>query len=144
MESDTKAMTTKELTEVVGRLMEREQKLVEEEGRQRRQEVRERHQQRDANIARMLQSIEVIKWCIVGVVSSMFLALVVLIVVVMQVRAEVERVKVEAEKIMSQVREIQDEAELIRDKIRHPLESLGSTLGRQMEAEIGRLINKDK
>lgn len=140
MENEIKPLSTKELTEVVVRLLEREDRLAAQHGRKRRQRIRKRHKERDATIAHMLQSIEVIKWCILGVVSTMLLALLVLIVVVMQVRAEVERVKIEAEKIMVQVHEIQDEAEKIREKIRHPLEALGGTLGRKLEAEIGSMM----
>ncbi len=140
MENDAKAMTTKELTEVVSKLLEREEQRVTREDRQRRKLARQKHRERDALVSRMMRSIEVIKWCIVGIVTSMFLSLVVLIVVVLQIREEVERVKVEAEKIMVQVHEIQDEAERIREKIRHPLEALGGTLGRRLEAEIGGLI----
>ena len=88
----------------------------------------------------MLKSIETIKWCILGIVTTMFLALAVLIAVVMQVKSEVERVKLEAEKIIEQVNEIKDEAERIREKIRHPLEALGGTLGRQLDAELETLI----
>ncbi len=140
MDNDSKAMNTKELTEVVTRLLEREEQQAAQAARKRRKQTQRKQQERDANIARMLHSIEVIKWCILGIVTSMFLALIVLIAVVLQVRNEVERVKVEAEKIMEQVQDIQDEAEKIREKIRHPLEAIGGTLGRRLDAELGGLI----
>ncbi len=136
MDNEAKPMTTKELTEVVGRLLQREEQLAKEEGRKRRKRIKRRHKERDAHIGQMLRSIETIKWCIIGIVSVMFLALMVLIVVVIQVKSEVAKVNAEAEKIMVRVHEIQEEAEKIREKIRHPLETLGGTLGRQLEQRL--------
>ena len=43
----------------------------------------------------------------------------------------------EAERIKHQVEAIQHDAERIREKIRHPLETLGATLGRRLEGNIG-------
>ncbi len=140
MEPESKPMTTKELTEAVTRLLEREERLQAQQQRRRRRRVRERRRELEATQAKLIQSVEVIKWCIVGIVTVMTLSFVAMIVVAFEVEKEVSKVKEEAEKIMVQVREIQSEAERIRSKIRHPLEALGSSLGRRLEGEIGNLM----
>ncbi len=140
MENESKPMTNKELTEVVTRLLEREERLQAQRQRRRRRKARERRRELEATQAKLIQSVEVIKWCIVGIVTVMTLSFLAMIVLAFEVEKEVSRVKEEAERIMVQVREIQTEAERIRDKIRHPLEAIGSSLGRRLEGEIGNLM----
>ena len=52
-----------------------------------------------------------------------------MILVIMEVEREAERIKGEVEGI-------QLEAKLIRDKIRHPLETIGGRIGGQLDATI--------
>ena len=93
--------------------------------RQRRAAERRHH----AAMDRMRQSIEVIKVCVLIMSAVMLVSLVVGLFVLNEVENEVERIKAE-------VSNIQREAELIRDKIRHPLETLGSSLGRGMDTSF--------
>ena len=129
MDPDAKPMSTKELTQAVSRLMEREEARDRKQRLRGHNRVRRRRQQMEASVARLAHSIEVIKWCIVGIATVMALALIVLIMVVMEVEREADRIKAE-------VQEIQREAEKIREKIRHPLESIGGALGRRLEGNL--------
>ncbi|MGI9240420.1 MAG: hypothetical protein ACR2RV_06435 [Verrucomicrobiales bacterium] len=130
-------MNTKELSEVVHVLLQKE------EDRQEgvRLEKIEREQQRrvdlESNIEQLAQSVDVIKWCIMSMTAVMFVTIIGGILIVMEIEREAERIK-------GQVQEIQREAEMIRDKIRHPLETLGGSLGRKIEGKIGEAIMGDQ
>ena len=142
--NERKAMTTQELTRAVELLLDREKERAERQDRRRRRRLRQRHQETQQAVARLATSIEVIKWCIIGIATVMALALVILVSVVWQIGNEAERIKGEVEQVRGEaeqiVRQIQHEADLIRDKIRHPFESLGGTLGgtlgRQLERQV--------
>lgn len=136
MENQEKTMSTEELTHAVGLLLERQESHDRQQRRRSQQRVRRRRKQMQASISRLAYSIEVIKWCVVGITTVMVLSLLVIILVVYQVKGEVEKVTVEVERI-------QREAEAIRDKIRHPLENLGATMGRRLEGSIGEYIGGD-
>lgn len=98
--------------------------------RRRRRAAERRHH---AAMERMRQSIEVIKWCILIISAVMVFSLAMGLVVLTEVENEVERIK-------GEVTAIQREAELIRDKIRHPMETLGGSLGRGLDSSVrGRL-----
>lgn len=133
MESKTKSMNTNELTHAVSQLLEREEARAAQERRKTRRRSRRRREKMEASMAKLSQSIEVIKWCIVGIASVMAISLVIVILVVMEVEREAERIK-------GEVQGIQREAEMIREKIRHPLETLGGSLGRRLEGSISELI----
>ena len=76
-------------------------------------------------------SIEVIKVCIVGIAAVMTFAILILVLVVWQfgneaepIKGEVEQIRGEAEAIVEQIEQIEQiehEADMIRDKIQHPL-----------------------
>jgi hypothetical protein len=129
MENEAKTMNTKELTEVVCRLLDREETQDRKERRRARRRLRRRRKEMEMSVSQLTSSIEVIKWCIVGITFVMFLSLVILIAVVLEIQSEAERIKFE-------VQRIQREAEGLREKIRHPLESLGSTMGRRVEGNL--------
>jgi predicted RND superfamily exporter protein len=126
MDHETKPMNTKELTQAVSRLLESEERRESQRRKRQRRKARERREQLDASIQKLAHSIEVIKWCIISITTVMVLALLVVIMVVMEVEREAERIKGEVE-------QIKQEAVMIRDKIRHPFETLGSNLGRRLE-----------
>ena len=140
MENDNNPMSTKELTQAVSLLLEREETRVARERRKRRRRVRRRREESRASIARLTQSIEIIKWCIVGIASVMAAALLILVLVVWQIGNEAERIKGEVEQIKVEataiVEQIEHEADMIRDKIQHPLRSLGGAIGGQLEQKI--------
>lgn len=141
MENDDKPMTTKELTAAVSLLLQREETRMAQKRRRQRRRVRRKREETRDSIVRLTQSIEIIKWCIVGIATVMAVSLLILVLVVWQlgneaqrIKGEVELVKAEAELIVEQ---IEIEADLIRDKIQHPLRSIGGALGGQLESAIG-------
>ncbi len=136
MDSELKPMSTKELTQAVATLLEREERREQLREKRRKKKVVEERQRLQASVDQLAASVNVIKWCVVGIASVMAVALLVLILVIVEVEREVERVKLEAEKIVGRVHEIEAEAEKIREKIRHPLETLGGSLGRSLESKI--------
>jgi hypothetical protein len=130
MSDETTPMDSEQLTQAVICLMEKDEARANNERRKQRRRAQLRRKQREASIQQLAKSVEIMKWCLVGITSVMVLALLVLVLVVV----EVER---EAEKISAEVQRIQHEATLIRDKIRHPIQTLGATLGRRVENRIG-------
>ena len=123
-------MNTKELTEAVNLLMEKDEERREEKRQQQIDAEEKRQLELESNVANLAGSVNVIKWCIISMTTVMFLSIVTVVLIVIEVEREAERIK-------GQVQEIQREAELIRDKIRHPLETAGSALGRKLEEKIG-------
>jgi hypothetical protein len=126
-------MTTKELTEAVNLLMEREQSRIEDERQSKALQARRRREDMESSIGKLTESVVVIKWCIVSMTAVMFITVLAVVLIVMEVEREAERIKV-------QVQAIQREAELIRDKIRHPLESIGGAVGRGLDGKIKEAI----
>ena len=62
------------------------------------------------------------KWCVVSITGIMSLSIIILVTTVSSIHSEVE--------------EIKREAELLRDKIRHPLETIGGAMGRGLDGKI--------
>ncbi len=141
MENEVKPMTTKELTSAVSVLLEREEARIAQERRKQRRRIRRRREETRESIWQLAHSIETIKWCIVGIASVMAISLVILIAVVWQLGNEAQRIKGEVEKIRGEaetmVQQIETEADRIRDKIQHPLRTIGGALGGQLEQRIG-------
>ena len=148
MDNDAKAMTTKELTSAVIRLLQNEETRMEQERRKRRRRARRRRDETQARISQVTKSIEVIKWCMIIITSVMAAALLVLVLVVWQIGNEAQRIKGEVEEIKSEaetiVRQIEHEADMIRDKIQHPLRTIGGAIGSQLESKIGNAIGLEK
>ena len=116
----------KPVTEEAAAIILSQERRRKQRVRRRRRAAERRHH---AAMDRMRQSIEVIKVCVLIVSAVMVVSLVVGLIVLNEVENEVERIK-------GQVANIQREAELIRDKVRHPLETLGSRLGRGMDSSL--------
>ena len=99
------------------------------------------------NIDRLSNSIEVIKWCIVGITSVMVVALLIVILVGMEVEREAERIKGEVEQIRNRAQEIVEnidrEAEAIRDKIQNPLRTIGGAIGGQLDQRVRTMVGGD-
>ncbi len=144
MESETEPMSTKELTQAVSLLTEREEARVVQERRKKRLRVCRRRKKMQASEAQLKRSIEVIKWCIVGIAAVIGISLLILVVVVWKIGNEAERIKGEVQQIKGEAQaiaqKIEVKAELIRDKIQHPLQSIGGALGGQLEKKIGNAI----
>lgn len=148
MENETKPMTTKELTSAVSLLLEREETRVAQQRRKQRRSVRRRREEMKLSVDKLIHSIEVIKVCIVGIASVMAVSLLILVAVVWQIGNEAERIKGEVEQIKGEaeaiVQQIEHEADLIRDKIQHPLRSIGGALGGQLESKIGSALGLEE
>lgn len=148
MENDTKPMSTKELTSAVTLLLEREETRIEQERRKARRRVRRRRAEMQESIGNLTQSVEVIKRCIIGITAVMAVSLLILVLVVWQIGNEAQRIKGEVEQIKGEaeaiVTQIQVEADMIRDKIQHPLRSLGGALGGQLESKIGSALGLEE
>ena len=126
MDKEIKPMTTKELTQAVRLLLERDENRVKKERSTQRQEIRHHRESVQANVEELTKAVTVMKWCVVSITGIMTLSIIILIMVVSSVHSEVE--------------EIKREAELIRDKIRHPLESIGGAMGRGLDGKIKEAI----
>ena len=63
MENDAKPMSTKELTQAVSLLLEREESRIAQQRRKQRRRVRRRREETRASISQLTQSIETIKVC---------------------------------------------------------------------------------
>ena len=148
MESDLKPMSTKELTLAVNQLLEHERIRADRRQIRRRQLRRRLREQRKANADQLRRSIEVIKWCIVGITTVMVLSLVILIAVVWQIGNEAERISGEVESIKGEaekiVTEISNEADRIRDKLQNPIRSIGSAIGGQLDQRIGNALGLEE
>ena len=148
MENEPKSMTTKELTRAVSLLLEREETRVAKQQRHRRLRAKRKRQEMRANIDRLGQSIEVIKWCIVGITGVMAVSLLVVILVILEVEREAERIKGEVEIIQKRAQQIVDdidrEAEAIRDKLQNPLRAIGGALGGQLDQEVRSLLGAEE
>ena len=141
MENETKPMSTKELTQAVSLLLEREETRIAQQRRKNRRRVRRRREETQHSISQLTQSIETIKRFVIGIATVMALALVILIAVVWQIGNEAQRIQGEVEQIKGEaetiVRQIGHEADMIRDKIQNPLRSIGGALGGQLDQKLG-------
>ena len=126
-------MNTKELTQAVQILMEREEQRLEADEQERLDQLQKQREDIQHRRLRQQDSIEVIKWCVVAITSVVAVSVIVVVFVVLQVRQEAVRIK-------SEVQRIQHEAEIIRDKIRHPLESIGGSLGKRIDGRLNEMI----
>ena len=144
MENETKTMNTKELTQAVSLLLEREETREAQQSRRRRQRVRKRRQEMEQSIAQLTHSIEVIKWCIITIASVMAAGLLILILVIWEISNEAERIKGEVQQIKGEaeaiVTQIEDEANKIRDKLQNPMRTIGGALGGQLDQKIGNAL----
>ena len=55
-------------------------------------------------------------------------------------RPQVEQVVDQVEKIVGKVGDAVSEVEKVRESLRHPMQSLGSTFGAELDAKLNRLI----
>lgn len=132
-----KPMSNAEVRDTLNLLLQSEEKRAKTARRKARRREREQQKAKDAGIAQLVKSIEVIKWCVLSISTVMAISMVIGIAVVMELTREAERIK-------GEVAAIQKDAERIREKIKHPLETIGGTLGRRLEGNIGDFLNADK
>ena len=143
------SLTQDEMQSAAEMVLERERK------RKRRAAVRERRRQAQrekeqlAAVQRMHTSIEVIKWCIVGITTVMVLGILLAIWTLVQVRGEVTKVQAEVEKvqphverIVGEVTDIVDEVEKVRESLRHPMETVGMMFGQELDAKLRALVGE--
>lgn len=140
MENDLKTMSTKELTEAVSTLLERETRRKSQRQRRTRRATKRRREEMESNLASLAHSVRIIQWCVISISTVMALGLIILTLVVWRIGSEAERIKGEVQTIQLN---IEREADAIRDKLTHPLQSLGGTIGRRLDAEISDIIKPD-
>lgn len=137
MDADMKPMSTKELTQAVGALLEQEQRR---ERKRQRRAIRRQKQRRDqtaAHLEQLTKSVVIIQRCVIGITSVMTVAVLIVVIVIWQIGSEAQRIKGEIQTMQSK---IEREAEAIREKITHPLQTLGGNLGGKLDAELKDLI----
>ena len=131
-----KPMANAEMREAIQHLLQREEEQNERKQKRSLRRERRKQKEKEDNFAKLVNSIEVIKWCALSISTVMALSLIIGIAVIMEVEREVERIKMNVEVIQS-------EAEKIREKIRHPLETIGSGLGRRLEGNVKEFIDSN-
>lgn len=134
--ADEKPMTNAEMREAIQHLLQRNEERIERKQKNALRRERRKKKEKEDGVAKLVKSIEVIKWCVLSISTVMAVSLFIGIAVIMEVEREVERIKLKVEVI-------QHEAERIREKIRHPLETLGSGLGRRLEDNIKDIIDRN-
>jgi len=148
MENDNQPMSAKELTLAVSRLLELEEVRATQQQRRRRRRVRRKREEMRASAEQLRQSIEVIKWCMIGITTVMALALVILIAVVWQIGNEAERIKGEVQEIKGEaekiVSEIGTEADRIRENLQNPMRAIGGAIGGQFDRKIGSALGLEQ
>lgn len=106
--------------------------LQQERQRKRRANVRARrlHRKRQkeqlAAVQRMHYSVEVIKWCMIGIATVMFISLVILIWTII--------------KVQNDVAVIERQVDHVRESLRHPMESLGRTFGKELDEKLNSVL----
>ena len=147
MAKEAKSISNEELTQAVNLLMEREESRVAKARRRKRRRLRRQHAATRQSMVQLTKSIETIKWSVVGIATVMALSLLILIAVVWQIGNEAQRIKGEVEQIKAEaetiVRQIEHEADQIRDKLQHPMRTLGGALGGQLDTRIQGLIGAE-
>lgn len=109
-------------------ILERERRRRERKKAKAARERRKREAEQLAAVQRMQQSIEIIKWCIVGIATVMFLGLCIGIFTLVQVQREVS--------------EIERQVDHVKERLSHPLESIGGMFGRELDSKLESLINR--
>ena len=124
-------------------VLEREEERQTRLEKRRQRQTRQREKQQLAAVHRMQQSIEVMKWCIVGITTIMFLGIVTAIwtlsalnTEVEKIKAEVEKVQPEVERIVGEVASVVDEVERVRDALHNPMQSIGTAFGKELDDKL--------
>lgn len=118
-------------------ILRKEKKRIRREKKRRRKEAelaeQRRREQEEAQLLllkKMQQSIEVIKWCIVGIAAVMFLGIAIGIYTLIQVQ--------------SKVSEIERQVDHVKESLSHPLESMGGMFGRELDSKLDQFLNGRK
>ena len=150
MDNQSKKQTSKivaepdaDLRAAAALVLERDEKRKERMEKRRQRQARQREKEQLAAVHRMQQSIEVMKWCIVGITSIMFLGIVIAIWTLSSLHTELEKVQADVEKVRPQVERIIEEVALVavevdrvREALRNPMQSIGSAFGAELDAKL--------
>jgi regulator of replication initiation timing len=124
-------------------VLEREENRLARLEKRRQRQARQRDKAQLAAVHRMQQSIEVMKWCIVGITTIMFLGIVIAIWTLSALHTELEKVQADVEKVRPQVERIIEEVavvavevERVREALRNPMQSIGSAFGAELDAKL--------
>ncbi|TWT66015.1 hypothetical protein [Allorhodopirellula solitaria] len=148
METETKAMSTKELSVAVSSLLEQEEARAERARHRRRRRIRRDREQTRARTIQLAHSVELIKWYQFGISLVMTITLIILVVVVWKIGNEAERIKGEVQQVRAKAENIVDgierEADSIRDKLQRPLQTIGGAVGGQLGHSLGKAMGVDE
>jgi len=124
-------------------VLEREEIRLRRLEKRRQRQARQREKDQLAAVHRMQTSIEVMKWCIVGIATIMFLGIVIAIWTlsavhdeVVRVQAEVEEVRPVVERVISEVNDVVDGVEKLKVSLQNPMQSIGSAFGKELDAKL--------
>ena len=124
-------------------VLEREAERLARLEKRRQRQARQREKQQLAAVRRMQESIEVMKWCIVGIAGIMFLGVILAIWTlsalnkeVEHIKAEVERVQPEIEEIVGEVAGVANEVGRVREALHNPMQSIGNAFGKELDAKM--------
>lgn len=107
---------------VLERERERKRRVAARARRRQREQQKEHHEA----VQRMRRSIEVIKWCVVGIATVMLVGLAISVGVLFRVQSEVSK--------------IERQVDHVRESLRHPMQSLGASFGKELDEKLGSLM----
>ncbi len=146
MVTPTKKPTAEEQAELHAAaelVLEREEIRQQRLEKRRQRQARQREKEQLAAVRRMQTSIEVMKWCIVGIAAIMFLGIVIAIWTlsavhreVVKVQTEVEEVRPVVERVISEVNDVVDGVEKLKVSLQNPMQSIGSAFGKELDAKL--------
>ena len=110
-------------------VVEKERKRRKRAAKRARRRKQQREKEQLAAVHRMRQSVEVIKWCIVGIAAIMLIGIIIAIWTLSALNKEVE-------KVQGYVSEVQTEVERVRDALRNPMQSVGSAFGKELDDKL--------
>ena len=124
-------------------VLEREAERIQRSKTRSRKQRQVREKAQLAAVHRMQQSIEVMKWCMVGIATVMFLGIVIAIWTlsavhgqVEQVRAEVAKFQPQVERVVDEVTDIVDEVQRVRESLHNPMQSVGAAFGKELDEKL--------
>ena len=152
----TPMTTQQELKAAAELVLKKEEKRIHRAEMRARRQRRKREKEQLAAVQHMQQSIEVMKWCIVGIAAVMFLGIVIAVWVLVllnskvhevqadldELRPGVEEVVETVERVVVQVGDAVDEVARVREALRNPMESIGGSIGRNLDSKIQTLISE--
>jgi ElaB/YqjD/DUF883 family membrane-anchored ribosome-binding protein len=144
----TAPTTQQELKAAAELVLEKEEKRIRRAEMRARRQRRKREKEQLAAVHQMQQSIEVMKWCIVGIATVMFVGIILAIWTlsavhdeVVKVQTDVELVRPQVENVINEVTAVAKEVGRVREALHNPMQSMGGLIGRELDQKIQSLMN---